>query len=81
MPVAETHDHCESMDVREKALEAGEKIRKHVTKTPLEFSPWISQRGDAEVCLKLENLQLTGSLKSRGGINEQPSIDHILCRI
>jgi threonine dehydratase len=48
---------------------AAERIRPHVLETPVEPSPELSRRGGAEVLLKLENLQRTGSFKLRGAMN------------
>ena len=41
----------------------------HVRRTPVEAAPTLAQHG-AEVLLKLENLQVTGSFKVRGAINK-----------
>jgi threonine dehydratase len=41
-------------------------IEPYILKTPLEFSPVYSDLLDAEVYLKLENLQVSGSFKYRG---------------
>jgi threonine dehydratase len=49
--------------------EAHSRIRPHVLETPLEPSPELSRLGGAEVFLKLENLQRTGSFKLRGAVN------------
>lgn len=46
--------------------DAARRLTGHVLRTPAVFSPWLSQRLDAEVYLKLENLQFTGSFKVRG---------------
>jgi len=46
------------------------KIRGLVRETPLEPSPFLSGLCGGEVCLKLENLQLTGSFKIRGAFNK-----------
>lgn len=40
-----------------------------IRKTPLVVSPTLSQITGSSVCLKLENLQLTGSFKIRGAAN------------
>ncbi|MBM4063060.1 MAG: threonine/serine dehydratase [Planctomycetes bacterium] len=40
-----------------------------VVETPLVASPWLSARSGAEVRLKLENVQHTGSFKFRGATN------------
>jgi threonine dehydratase len=46
------------------------RIRPHVRETPLEPSPWLSQETRAEVHLKLECAQVTGSFKARGALNK-----------
>jgi len=48
---------------------AARRIRPHVLETPVEPSPELGRRGGAEVLLKLENLQRTGSFKLRGAMN------------
>jgi threonine dehydratase len=48
---------------------AANRIRRHIRETPLEHSPCFSQRTGANVYLKLENLQQTGSFKLRGAFN------------
>jgi threonine dehydratase len=45
-------------------------VQKWARHTPLEYSPDLSQRTDAEVYLKLENYQVTGSFKIRGATNK-----------
>jgi len=40
-----------------------------VRETPCRLSEWLSSRTGAEVFLKLDNLQRTGSFKSRGALN------------
>lgn len=45
------------------------RISAQVRNTPLERSRWLSQLSGAEVWLKLENLQHTGSFKFRGACN------------
>lgn len=42
----------------------------YIRKTPLEFSPVLSELCGCKVYLKLENLQITGSFKARGGLNK-----------
>ena len=49
---------------------AAELIGKRIIRTPLIFSPSLSRRFDAEVYLKLENLQKTGSFKIRGATHK-----------
>ncbi|MFX0102965.1 MAG: threonine/serine dehydratase [Candidatus Hodarchaeota archaeon] len=48
---------------------ARERIKKLVHETPLEYSKHYSDLTGAEVSLKLENLQITGSFKIRGALN------------
>ena len=62
------------MDVRAKVLAAEKRIRSHIRRTPLEFSPTLSHAGDASVHLKLENVQLSGSFKLRGAMNKLLSL-------
>lgn len=53
------------------AIEAAERqIRPYVRETPLDESLAFSQLTGAEVHLKLENLQYTGSFKLRGAMNK-----------
>ena len=49
---------------------AANRIKDYVRETPLEFSPWFSEKTGAQVWMKLENLQLTGSFKLRGAFNK-----------
>ncbi|MCG3215390.1 MAG: threonine/serine dehydratase [Candidatus Heimdallarchaeota archaeon] len=58
------------MNIRKEALEAEQRIKKYIRKTPLEYSPFLSKLGDCNVFLKLENLQQTGSFKIRGAMNK-----------
>lgn len=53
---------------------AAEKIRPFIHKTPLIHSNSFSKLMDAEVYLKAENLQKTGSFKVRGAFNKLISI-------
>ena len=50
--------------------EALSRISSLIRKTPLQFSPSLSQRTGSEVYLKLENFQVTGSFKARGAANK-----------
>ncbi len=45
-------------------------IQSKVIRTPLVYSPTLSQMTDAKVYLKLENLQMGGSFKARGATNK-----------
>ncbi len=49
--------------------EAADRIRDRILRTPLVYSPALSQMFDAEIHLKMENLQKTGSFKIRGALN------------
>jgi threonine dehydratase len=51
-------------------LEAQHHIRQFLHPTPLQYSPKLSEQFDAEIWLKLECRQLTGSFKVRGAINK-----------
>ncbi|MBL8024744.1 MAG: pyridoxal-phosphate dependent enzyme, partial [Elusimicrobia bacterium] len=50
-------------------LVARKRITGFVTNTPLRKSHWMSDVSQAEVWMKLENLQVTGSFKYRGALN------------
>lgn len=50
-------------------FKAHSRIKQAVIKTPCVFSPHISELIGAEVFLKLENMQRTGSFKERGALN------------
>jgi threonine dehydratase len=50
-------------------LRARRRIVPYLRRTPLVDSPWLSQLAGAQVSLKLESLQLSGSFKSRGAFN------------
>jgi threonine dehydratase len=56
-------------------IEAESRIRPLVRETLVDHSLYLSQRGDAEVYLKLEHLQHTGSFKLRGATNKILSLD------
>jgi threonine dehydratase len=62
------------MNVYDEVLQAEQRIRSHVRETPLEYSLALSQSWEAEVFLKLENLQHTGSFKVRGAMNKLLSL-------
>ncbi|MEL6674813.1 MAG: threonine/serine dehydratase [Bacteroidota bacterium] len=55
-------------------LDAEARIRPYILETPLEFSPYLSAQSGAEVWLKLEHLQRTGSFKLRGAANKLLSL-------
>jgi threonine dehydratase len=50
--------------------QAAERIREHIIRTPLLYSPTFSQMSGASVYLKLETMQRTGSFKIRGAMNK-----------
>ncbi len=53
------------IDIKE--IKKAEKIIKdHIIRTPLVYSPTFSRISNAQIYLKLENLQKTGSFKARG---------------
>lgn len=52
------------------ARRAEVRIRPHVRETYVEASPFLSEATGAEVFLKLEHLQHTGSFKVRGALNK-----------
>jgi len=57
------------MDVHRLVLEAAKRLAGRVVRTPLVHSAALSERSGAEVFLKLETLQHTGSFKIRGALN------------
>lgn len=54
---------------------ARQRIESLVRRTPMEYSPSLSQRLGVAVFLKLESLQLTGSFKLRGASNAVAQLD------
>ncbi|HHI00109.1 MAG: threonine/serine dehydratase [Thermococcus sp.] len=62
------------LDVASEVLKAEKRIREYIRETPLEYSPFLSKKGNANVCLKLENFQVTGSFKIRGVFNKLLSL-------
>ncbi|MFQ5983826.1 MAG: pyridoxal-phosphate dependent enzyme, partial [Woeseiaceae bacterium] len=53
---------------------AANRIAPHIRETPLDCSPFFSELTGADVYLKLENLQHTGSFKLRGAFNKLLSL-------
>ena len=49
---------------------AANRIKSYIRETPLDYSPLFSELSGANVYLKLENLQRTGSFKLRGAFNK-----------
>lgn len=62
------------LNIYSEVLRAEQNIRSHIRETPLEYSPLLSQLGNCQVFLKLENLQHTGSFKVRGAMNKLLSL-------
>jgi len=63
-----------SLTVAAEVLAAEHRIRGHIRQTPLERSGYLSQLAGAEVYLKLETTQITGSFKLRGAMNKMLSL-------
>ena len=61
-------------ELAEAVAAAERRIRPFVRETTLEHSSDLSRRGRADVFLKLENLQHTGSFKVRGAMNKLLSL-------
>jgi threonine dehydratase len=62
------------MDIAQETIAAEKRIRPHIRETILEYSPYYSALGGAEIYFKLENLQFTGSFKVRGAMNKLLSL-------
>jgi len=63
-----------SFDLPAKIAEAHSRIRGDIRRTPLEFSPGLSGLMGAEVYVKWESEQRTGSFKFRGALNKIRSL-------
>ncbi|HEY7698981.1 MAG TPA: threonine/serine dehydratase [Vicinamibacteria bacterium] len=64
-------------EILSEVLLAEGRIRPYVRETPLELSPYLSAEADAEVYLKLESHQITGSFKLRGAMNKCLSLSRV----
>lgn len=64
-----------TIDVGALAEAAATRIGAHVLETPLVHSPALSESAGANVYLKLENLQHTGSFKARGAFSKLLALD------
>ena len=62
------------MDISREVIAAEKRIRSHIRETILDYSPYYSRLAGANIYLKLENLQHTGSFKVRGAINKVLSL-------
>ena len=49
---------------------AKKRIAPYITRTPLVYSPELSEKTGANIYLKLENLQAIGAFKVRGAANK-----------
>ncbi|KAL9987298.1 hypothetical protein ACROYT_G001581 [Oculina patagonica] len=58
----------------EDVLRAVDRIKPYIRRTPLEYSPWLSDVGKSKVYVKLESEQITGSFKLRGAFNKLLSL-------
>ncbi len=58
------------MDLVKDVREAECRIRTFIRETPVELSSLLSELVDADIYLKLENYQRTGSFKIRGAMNK-----------
>ncbi|XP_031559687.1 uncharacterized protein LOC116295871 [Actinia tenebrosa] len=56
--------------LQDRILEAATRIKGYVRHTPLDHSHWLSTEGKANVYIKWENEQVTGSFKARGAFNK-----------
>jgi threonine dehydratase len=63
-----------SMDFKTEVARALDRIKSEIKRTRLEFSPALSLLTEAEVYLKWENEQRTGSFKFRGALNKVRSL-------
>ena len=61
-------------DVRQWVLDAEERSREYLNETPLEYSLHLSNLTSAEVYLKLDLMQKTGSFKFRGAVSKIMSL-------
>ncbi len=65
----------EAMPTKDNILSARDTISGQLRETPLQRSPHLERLCESEVFLKLENYQVTGSFKARGGLNKLCSLD------
>lgn len=62
------------MNIHKLVLDASKRINRHLVSTPLKRSSWLSNQTGANVFLKCENFQHTGSFKFRGALNKLLSL-------
>ena len=63
------------MNFPQDVIAAEKRIRPYILQTPIEYSPILSQLCEANVWLKMEHLQITGSFKLRGATNKLMSLN------
>ncbi len=68
-------------DLQSECVAAARRLAGHVRHTPVEYSYALSEVSGAEVYLKLENLQTTGSFKLRGATNALLSLGEGATRV
>ncbi|WP_418179673.1 threonine ammonia-lyase [Aliarcobacter lanthieri] len=56
--------------------DAKKRLENTVSKTPLMKAPFLSQEKEAQIFLKEDNLQITGSFKLRGAFNKVAMLDN-----
>ena len=62
------------IDFRSNIEQVYKRSNSHIRHTPLEHSPYLSNLASANVFLKLDNIQKTGSFKFRGAISKMTSM-------
>ena len=62
------------IDFRSNIEQVYKRSNSHIRHTPLEYSPYLSNLASANVFLKLDNIQKTGSFKFRGAISKMTSM-------
>ena len=66
----ENQSRLPPLDVPRLVREAHERCQDYLLPTPIEYSRYLSDRIDADVWLKLDSMQRTGSFKFRGAVNK-----------
>ena len=64
------------MNIFQEILDAEQRIRPYILKTPLFKSVYLSELIQGEVYFKLESEQITGSFKARGAMNKVLSLNN-----
>src|SRR5690349_22115319 len=68
-PMSQPSAATDLLEAMERIRAAALRIGPHARRTPTVYSYTFSESAGAEVWLKLENLQRTGSFKLRGALN------------